>query len=122
MSLGTVQLGMKYGIANETGKPDMEQSKLMLQTALENGITALDTARAYGNSEQVIGNFLKEYQGEMPFITTKLMTTLPPGSPPGLVEKELFNSIETSLSELGVKKVNCVLLHRGRICKITEAL
>ena len=44
----------------------------MLRAAFENGITSLDTARAYGNSEEVIGRFLKTWEGELPFITTKI--------------------------------------------------
>jgi len=34
-------------------------------------VTSLDTARAYGDSEQVIGRFLKTWDGPIPFITTK---------------------------------------------------
>ena len=48
MVLGTVQLGMNYGIANLDGKPDEEKSFSILRTALEGGINTLDTARAYG--------------------------------------------------------------------------
>ena len=44
MSLGTVQLGLDYGIANADGKPDFERSCAVLQTAVEGGVTALDTA------------------------------------------------------------------------------
>lgn len=114
MSLGTVQLGMNYGIANHSGKPDQQKSYSMLNEALRNGITSLDTARGYGDSEQVLGGFFKQggYKGEMPFITTKFFTTAPAGSPDGVVEKEIFESVETSLANLGLNKVNCILMHR----------
>ena len=72
MSIGTVQLGMNYGIANEGGQPSQEKSFAMLRTAFENGVASLDTARAYGNSEEVIGAFLKTWEGELPYITTKI--------------------------------------------------
>ena len=75
MSLGTVQLGMNYGIANNSGKPDEAKSHAILRAALEGGVTSIDTARVYGNSEEVIGNFFKSYDGELPFITTKLTAT-----------------------------------------------
>ena len=55
LSLGTVQLGVSYGINNQSGKPDRTQAFGILDTALTNGISALDTAAAYGDSEQVIG-------------------------------------------------------------------
>lgn len=112
MSLGTVQLGMNYGIANESGKPDRKQSYSMLAEALDNGITSLDTARGYGESEEVLGSFFKENRHSLPFITTKFMTTLPAGSSAEMVEKEIVESVESSLSRLGVKKVNCILMHR----------
>lgn len=113
MSLGTVQLGLNYGIANKDGKPDRQKSFAMLNAALENGVTSLDTARGYGDSEQVLGSFFKQYNADLPFITTKFYTTVPSGSGDAAVEKEIVESIESSLERLGVKKVNCVLMHRA---------
>ena len=72
MTLGTVQLGMNYGIANEGGKPSLEKSFSILSAALEGGINTLDTARAYGTSEEVIGQFLKTWKGAVPNIVTKI--------------------------------------------------
>ena len=46
LSLGTVQLGVSYGINNQSGKPDRTQAFGILDTALTNGISALDTAAA----------------------------------------------------------------------------
>ncbi len=114
ISLGTVQLGMEYGIANETGKPDLTRSYSMLKEAMVNGITSLDTAYSYGDSEQVLGSFFSHggCEGDLPFITTKFYTTVPSGSAEADIEREIFQSIETSLSRLKVKKVNCLLLHR----------
>ncbi|MDZ7846867.1 MAG: hypothetical protein U5L96_08890 [Owenweeksia sp.] len=56
IGLGTVQLGMSYGIANKTGKPDEEESRSIIYKAEMLGIDLLDTASAYGDSETVIGN------------------------------------------------------------------
>ena len=109
MSLGTVQLGMNYGIANDGGKPDEAKSFAMLRSALENGITSLDTARVYGDSEEVIGRFLKTWDGELPFITTKVPKIQ--GTTAAEVEKFVVGSVEESLERLGVNKVNAVMLH-----------
>ena len=108
MTIGTVQLGMNYGIANNDGKPDEQKSFSMLRTAFENGICALDTARAYGDSEDVIGRFLKTWEGNMPYICTKIHK-FPEGDIN--VEKHVIESMETSLAKLGVKKVDTVMLH-----------
>jgi aryl-alcohol dehydrogenase-like predicted oxidoreductase len=59
LTLGTVQLGLHYGIANKAGKPSQEYSHKLLEYALENGINTLDTARIYGSAEDVIGSFEK---------------------------------------------------------------
>ena len=109
MSLGTVQLGMDYGIANKSGQPDEEKSFSMLRTALESGITSIDTARAYGTSEEVIGRFLKTWNGELPYITTKVVDIT--GDTEKEIERSIVSCLEQSLKTLGLNKVNNVLLH-----------
>ena len=109
MTLGTVQLGMNYGIANQDGKPDEQKSFSILRSALENGVTSLDTAKAYGDSELVIGRFLKTWEGETPNITTKVPKLQ--GQSPRELEKFVTESVEASLERLGVNKVDAVMLH-----------
>lgn len=109
MSLGTVQLGMNYGIANMNGKPDEKSSFAMLDGALSGGVTSIDTAQVYGESEAVIGRFFKQYKGEIPFMTTKLPKIQ--GDTQLDIDKYVVSSIEKSLETLGLKKVNCVMLH-----------
>jgi aryl-alcohol dehydrogenase-like predicted oxidoreductase len=55
--LGTVQMGLDYGINNNFGKISLEESHQILLRAHVLGITTLDTAEAYGNSHKVIGDF-----------------------------------------------------------------
>lgn len=121
MTLGTVQLGMNYGIANDAGKPSEEKSFSILRTALEGGVNTLDTARAYGDSEQVIGRFLKTWKGELPNIITKVPKMQ--GTSPKELEKFVTESVEKSLENLGVNKLSAVMLHgaqdpviHGRAC------
>lgn len=109
MTLGTVQLGMNYGIANNDGKPDEQKSFSILRAALENGVTSLDTARAYGDSELVIGRFLKTWEGATPNITTKVPRLQ--GSTPRELEKFVTESVESSLERLGMNKLDAVMLH-----------
>ena len=57
LSLGTVELGLNYGI-NEPGgfgKPDKEHSIHLLQRAADAGINLFDTAPSYGCSEELLG-------------------------------------------------------------------
>ena len=112
MTLGTVQLGMNYGIANDAGKPSEEKSFSILRSALEGGVTALDTARAYGDSELVIGRFLRQWKGEMPAIITKVPNL--EGDSPKELEKFATESVEQSLERLGVNKVAGIMLHGAK--------
>jgi aryl-alcohol dehydrogenase-like predicted oxidoreductase len=55
--LGTVQLGLPYGVNNRHGQPDEETAREILRRAWEGGIRAIDTADAYGSSMERIGAF-----------------------------------------------------------------
>ena len=56
--LGTVQFGLNYGINNAIGQVSPQEVRKILSACKENGITKLDTSAAYGNSEQVLGEFI----------------------------------------------------------------
>ena len=73
MTLGTVQLGMDYGLYGQTAKPAKEYAFSVLDSAVENGINILDTANNYGTSETVIGEWLGRRPKEArPFVVTKI--------------------------------------------------
>jgi aryl-alcohol dehydrogenase-like predicted oxidoreductase len=59
LSLGTVQFGLNYGIANLEGKPSQEKVSEIVEFVINKGINCFDTAQAYGNSELVLGNALQ---------------------------------------------------------------
>lgn len=110
LSLGTVQLGVSYGINNQSGKPDRTQAFEILNTALDNGINALDTAAAYGDSEQVIGQWLQTVPEERhPFITTKLKTL--DHSSLDALRKSVRAQLEHSMQQLGLDCIPLLMLH-----------
>lgn len=110
LSLGTVQLGMNYGINNASGKPDTETSNAILNLATERGINVLDTAGSYGDSELVIGNWLKTVEpGKRPFIVTKV-TGFTPGSYAS-VKAFLQEKVALSKQRLGVEQLDMLMLH-----------
>lgn len=53
--LGGAQLGGAYGIANTTGGSSDAAAASLLHAAVSCGVTHVDTARAYGDSERRIG-------------------------------------------------------------------
>ena len=60
LMLGTVQLGLPYGIANRTGQPSYREARNILACAYEGGVNCLDTAAIYGSSEEVLGRALAD--------------------------------------------------------------
>ena len=59
--LGTVQMGLDYGINNKAGKISLEESHQILLKAHLSGIKTIDTAEVYGNAHKVIGEFHRNY-------------------------------------------------------------
>lgn len=59
LALGTVQFGLNYGVSNTVGQTPPAEASAILDFAREKGIDTLDTAQAYGTSEQVLGEYLQ---------------------------------------------------------------
>jgi len=57
LCLGTVQFGLNYGVNNSVGKPSQASTFAMLDEALKQGITMIDTATAYGTAEELLGQY-----------------------------------------------------------------
>ena len=111
LCLGTVQFGMKYGINNRQGQPSMNDSVEMIKYAVDNGVKYIDTARAYGDAELVIGEYNKIYGVPKDIkIISKLR--------PNIIEADtkdvnslIRDEFESSLKRMGVDKLNGYLLH-----------
>ena len=114
MTLGTVQLGLNYGIANTLGKPGRDTAYAMLQTASDCGINSLDTAQGYGDAESIIGDYFRRSPGAKEMIvTTKIALSAGGDISEKTVERELTEKTEFSLMTLGVKQLRYLLLHHG---------
>ena len=110
LSLGTVQLGMDYGIHNANGKPSLETSFRILDAAMAAGINTLDTAAAYGNSEEVIGAWLKTIpEDQRPFIVTKAAKL--DHSSLDALRADLKERVKTSRERLGLSQLPLLMLH-----------
>jgi spore coat polysaccharide biosynthesis protein SpsF len=99
---------MAYGIANRHGQPSTNEVRDILELARKGGVSTLDTARAYGQSEAVIGSLTA---GDSRWrIVTKTSPNLP-DDPQAIV-----TATEASLSEsrqaLARAELDTVLLHR----------
>lgn len=105
LGIGTVQFGLPYGIANQSGQVTRADARAMLQLAAANGIDTLDTAIAYGDSETCLG--------EVGVSNFRVVTKLP-ALPDDCAETESWvrEQFGASLSRLGVGSVYGLLLHR----------
>lgn len=101
VALGTVQLGMPYGVANRLGMPTDDGVAVILDLARERGVTLLDTAQVYGKSEERLGHYLSNNPGAFD-VVTKLAPQS--GEPLGPL-------MERSLERLRVTSVYGLLLH-----------
>lgn len=114
MILGTVQLGKNYGIHNLTGCPEKDTAFEMLDYAYEHGIKMLDTGPMYGNSEEVIGQYLGN-RGKRFGVSTKLPDHIPNEEISN--EREIEEIVKTSLKKIGVESAYCYYLHQYYQCK-----
>lgn len=98
LMLGTVQFGLPYGIANKAGQPSYETARDIIACAYESGVNCLDTASAYGTSEEVIGRALLELGiADKITIATKIRhldTGLSPSDADAIVEDCVHNSLK----------------------------
>jgi spore coat polysaccharide biosynthesis protein SpsF len=109
--LGSAQFGLSYGIANRSGKPDDEELHAILELAERHGVSHIDTAAGYGDSEHRIGSALR------PDSPLEVVTKLPPnvldGQPPAReAEQRVHVAIDRSLWLLERPRLDAVLLHR----------
>lgn len=106
IALGTVQFGVQYGIANQTGQVQPDQIQSMLKLAWDNGIDTLDTAINYGESEQRLGQ-----AGVQHFNVVTKLPEYRPGNGP--VKDWVEVQIQQSLQRLGKKQLYALMLHRS---------
>jgi aryl-alcohol dehydrogenase-like predicted oxidoreductase len=111
LALGTVQFGLNYGINNNSGIVSEEEIKKILDLAYANNIQLLDTAYAYGLSEEKIGKLL---DGKKEF---KIVSKLPECRLEQ-VEK-IFNN---SLEKLKTNKIYGYLFHSFQNFKEKEEI
>lgn len=114
--LGTAQIGMDYGTVKLRVPPSEEEAIKIIHRAITAGVTHLDTARVYGDSERRIGLALQGEWSARAKVITKLdpLREIPDGAARSDVESAVCASIQRSCRELGVKSLHAVLLHRAR--------
>ena len=104
LALGTVQFGLPYGVSNNNGQTPLDEAQKILELAHNSGISLLDTAMAYGDSEARLGKI-----GVESFRVLTKLPSLPENctNPKKWAEEQ----VDGSLQRLGLKCLYGLLLH-----------
>jgi aryl-alcohol dehydrogenase-like predicted oxidoreductase len=97
---------------------DEDESVRALHRAIELGVTFIDTARGYGESERIVGGVLRDHAGEGLVVATKIPPkNLTWPAPDGIDPSESYpgshirKSLETSLTTAGLDAFDIVQFH-----------
>jgi len=114
LALGTVELGLDYGIAapGHYGRPSEQEAIHLVHTAIAHGITLIDTARAYGAAETVLGRALRGRRDQV-VLASKVATQAPGGAPRtgDELRRHMLASLDESLTELQTDHVDIWQIH-----------
>lgn len=105
LALGTVQFGLQYGVANTSGKVGIKEVGNILQLAKAVGISTLDTAIAYGDSEDCLGQIGVQ--------SWSVITKLPAMPADVDVSAWVQTQVTSALKRLRLEKLDALLLHRS---------
>lgn len=98
--------------ATTIGNPDADDSARIIHKALDAGINFIDTADAYGDSEEVVGKALKGRRDNV-VLTTKV--SRPMGDDPnqqGTSRRWIVTAVENSLRRLRTDHLDLYQIHR----------
>ena len=113
LGLGTVKLGRNTGLRYPRAfdLPDDRSAARLLDRASELGINLLDTAPAYGNSEERLGRLLKGRKDRW-LVCSKVGEEYADGrSHFDFSPQHTRHSVERSLQRLGTESLDLVLVH-----------
>ncbi|MFA6003051.1 MAG: aldo/keto reductase [Elusimicrobiota bacterium] len=109
--LGTVQLGVPYGVANKAGQPDQALATEIVRTAWMGGVREFDTAQDYGTSEAVLGEaFVRLGISAQAMVISKIDPGLDHGD-----RRVMAEALERSLARLGVPRLWGLMIHKEEL-------
>lgn len=112
LTLGTVQFGLAYGIANQSGKPSYAICREIVAEAFAAGIRFFDTAAAYGESESVLGKALAELGiTDQVVVVSKSCPLDTMRNEIGATRDFMKASLLKSLKHLGLERLPVYLFH-----------
>ena len=122
LTLGTVQFGIDYGIANRTGKPSLDTVCEIVREAYHGGVDTLDTAAAYGQSEEVLGLALRQIGLADKIRVVTKVAAMPADLSKGEAAARIEASVVKSLKLLNLQQLPLCLFHRQESLIYTDEL
>ena len=114
LALGTVELGMDYGlkVPGAYGRPPEDEAVRLVRAALDAGVDFIDTARAYGESEKVLGKALRGRRDEA-VLATKVAVHGADRKPlpADALKAHMLAELDASLAALGTDRVDLWQVH-----------
>jgi aryl-alcohol dehydrogenase-like predicted oxidoreductase len=114
LALGTAELGLEYGISAPgfPSRPSRKSAVSLVRAAVDFGVNLFDTARAYGESEEILGEALTG-RWSSAHVATKTLVHAGDGTmlPPGELARYMMTSLDESLLALRRDHVDIWLVH-----------
>jgi len=110
IALGTAQFGMNYGINNKYGKLANKNIFELLDIAYDNNIRNIDTAKTYGDSEKIIGEYIEKNKSKKFNIISKISSK----------DNTLIYQLKNTLKRLKTNKIQTLLFHSLDVFKYFE--
>jgi len=107
IALGTVQFGQPYGISNTSGVTNVVAAQAILSCARSAGMDTLDTAIAYGESEQRLGEI-----GVGQWLVISKLPAVPDSCAD--VAGWVRESFHESVARLRISRLHGLLLHQSQ--------
>ena len=104
LALGTAQFGLRYGVAAPDYQVPESEACALLDLAHRSGISMLDTAPAYGESEAILGRCLAARKAPFQIVTKTLPRSDADSAGPRFA---------ASLARLGCRSVHGLLVHHA---------
>lgn len=104
LAIGTAQFGLKYGISNTEGQTTQQEANSIINYAVKNSVSCIDTAREYAESEDVLGKIIQDNSLQD---TLRIITKVSKDS-------KIRRDVLKSLQSLQVDKVYGLLVHNTK--------
>lgn len=122
LTLGTVQFGMPYGVANTSGQPSLDSVTEILECAFEAGVNCIDTAAGYGASEEVLGEALHRLGAAEKTVVVTKIPAMEDSLSADAADKLVEDSVRESLRRLRLESLPACMFHREHNFAFVDSL